>query len=998
MFIKKTIAIIQIITILFWNGWNLRSLFADDSDIFGNNIAPNVMLLLDSSSSMNDGALISYDPATTYSTITYRGAAISGTSVYTKKTSGSSGSLSCSSSNPCYVVYKTSVAAVPNADVPPATSTADARNSLSLGTSPVPTGYWTGKIAGSTITLYYGNWLNYSLCSACTSTTQSKFIIAKQVLRDLVNSVNGVRFGLMKFQSNAGLVVEEVKDMTTSNRGQLISSISNLTTTSVGTVLGEQMRDAGSYYKGTFKNTSSGPIFASPIQYTCQPNFIIVISDGLWDGTVNPMTETTNRFTQDHSTSLSGLQNVITHTVGFGLSASNTNDAQAIADLRTMASNGHGSYYTANNTAQLEAGLQDAISQVLAATFSFATPVIPTTGTSSSTRAYFASFQSNATRPFWKGFLKAYTRDASGLIPVDAQGLPSGTPAWDAGTQLSLKTAGSRNIKTYVGSALQDFTTANVTATDLAVTAAPFPLNATDSTDARNKVVNYIRGATDYNDEDADLNTTEPRPWKLGDIFHSSPVLVTPPFLPTADSSYAAFKTAQANRTMVLLAGANDGMLHAFTEADGEESWAFIPPNLLDDLKNLTVVSGTRDYYVDSSPIVADVKTGGSWKTIAVFGERRGGNNYYGLDITNTTSPQYLWSFSDANLGETWSEPAIGKVKMSDGTDKWVAFVGAGFDTTFANYSGSSKTSEGFFVIDLSNGAKLWEYYNATGSTDDRQYINFSFPASPTAVDLNNDGYIDRVYIGDVGGQLWKFDLSAPATVSAGLVTNWTGKRLFAATSSPTNPPGPAAGEFYPAQAIFNAPALAYDRNNNLWIFFGTGDRYHPNNTSSNRFYGIKENATMTNGSTLTESSLTNLTSGSGTVTQGWYIVLNSNEKVLAGTEVFNFAALFTTFTPTTAAICGNGGGAAKLYAVNMTTGDAAFNLDTGATLASGQAASAAAKSIGSGIPSKPIVSVKLNGNQATPYIIAGTTNQEISTGQGTGFTNRRVVGWREVF
>ena len=86
------------------------------------------------------------------------------------------------------------------------------------------------------------------------------------------------------------------------------------------------------------------------------------------------------------------------------------------------------------------------------------------------------------------------------------------------------------------------------------------------------------------------------------------------------------------------------------------------------------------------------------------------------------------------------------------------------------------------------------------------------------------------------------------------------------------------------------------------------------------------------------------------------------------------------------------------LYAVNMTTGDAAFNLSTGATLPPGQAASTAAKSIGSGIPSKPIVSIKTTNNQATPYIITGTTNQEISTGQGTGFTNRKVVGWREVF
>jgi type IV pilus assembly protein PilY1 len=533
------------------------------------------------------------------------------------------------------------------------------------------------------------------------------------------------------------------------------------------------------------------------------------------------------------------------------------------------------------------------------------------------------------------------------------------------------------------------------------VTTAPFPLNATDSTDARNKVVEFIRGEKDYNDEDLDGSTSDERPWKLGDIFHSTPVLVTPPFLPITDSTYTTFKTAQANRTPILLAGANDGMLHAFKERfgqsdDGDEVWAFIPPDLLDDLKYLTASSGLRDYFVDSSPMVADVKTGGSWKTIAVFGERRGGNNYYALDITNTTSPQYLWSFTDAKLGETWSEPAIGKVKMADGTDKWVAFVGGGFDTTFASYSGSSKTSEGFFVIDLSNGAKLWEYYNATGSTDDRQYMNFSIAANPTAVDLDANGYIDHVYIGDVGGQLWKFDLSAPATVSAGLVTNWTGKRLYTAASSQANPP--AAGEYYPAQAIFAAPALAYDGYNNLWVFFGTGDRYHPNNTASNRFYGIKENTTMTNGSTLTESSLTNLTSGSGSVTQGWYIVLNSNEKVLAAADVFNSAVLFTTFTPIIAAVCGSGGGDAKLYAVNMTTGDAAFNLSTGATLPSGQAALAAAKSIGSGIPSKPVVIMKQSGNQTTPYIITGTTNQQISTNQGPSFTNRKVVGWREVF
>jgi type IV pilus assembly protein PilY1 len=995
MFMKKTIAIVQIITILFWNGWNLRPLFADDSDIFGNNIAPNVMILLDTSGSMADevGTLIAYAPATTYSSLVYRGITVNATTVYNRKTSGSvSGQGSCSSSNPCYTVYTTNCILNPSQNCP-GVSSASAKNALASS------GTWSGSIGGTSYNLRYGNYLNYTLCSSCDG-IEPKIDIATRVIANVVNSVDGVRFGLMKLANHSGTVVQPIRDMTTANRTTLVNSITSFNInnlTSVGTPTGDQLYAAGEYYRG---NVSPHP---SPIQYSCQPNFALVVSDGLQTQYTRSIdTSAAQQYSgallKDHSTTFADDQILITHTVGFAIGASEGSAAELAANalLQQAATNGGGSFFTTSNGQQLEAALLDAISQIMAATFAFATPVIPTTGTGGSTRAYLASFQSNASRPFWKGYLKAYPRDTNGLIPVDAQGLPSGTPDWDAGNRLSLKTAGSRNIKTYVGGALQDFTTANVTATDLAVTTAPFPLNASDSTDARNKVVNYIRGATDYNDEDADLNTTEARPWKLGDIFHSTPVLVTPPFLPTADSSYAAFKTAQANRAAILLTGANDGMLHAFTEVDGEESWAFIPPNLLDDLKNLTLLSGTRDYYVDSSPIVADVKTGGSWKTIAVFGERRGGNNYYGLDITNTTSPQYLWSFTDANLSETWSEPVIGKVKISDGTDKWVAFVGAGFDTTFASYSGSSKTSEGFFVIDLSNGTKLWQYYNATGSTDDRQYMNFSIPASPTAVDLNNDGYIDRVYIGDVGGQLWKFDLSAPATVSGGLVTNWTGKRLFTAASSQTNPP--AAGEFYPTQAIFTPPALAYDPNNNLWVFIGTGDRYHPNNTASNRFYGIKENTTMTNGSTLTESSLTNLTSGSGSVTQGWYIVLNSNEKVLAASDVFDSAVLFTTFTPTTAAVCGSGGGDAKLYAVNMTTGDAAFNLSTGAILSSGQAALAAARSIGSGIPSKPIVIMNPSGNQATPNIVAGTTNQQMSTTPGPNVTIRRVVGWREVF
>jgi type IV pilus assembly protein PilY1 len=943
---------------IFLNVWNVRIAVADDSDIFGTNIEPNVLILLDSSGSMSENVVTTYtyDPNTTYP-----GSQTAGT-VYRRQCLFLN--FFCS-----YNVYASSISNVNSSAAQAALSTV---------------GHWTGSIGGSSVQLFVGNYINFSNCSSCQSTSETRLAIAKQVINNLVNNVDGVRFGVMRFNSggNYGQMVASIG----SSKSTITSAVNSITADG-STPLGEQMDDAGRYYKGqTLRNGTS---FTSPIQYSCQPNFIIVISDGESNGSVNPVTEAANRYGEDHSTTFANTQNVIVHTVGFTFSSTT---------LQNMAAKGGGVYYTANDSSELEQRLQDAISQILAATFSFATPVIPTTGTSGATKAYLASFQSNPSRPFWRGFLKAYNRDANGLIPVGTDGLPSGSPVWDAGNRLSLKSAGSRNIKTLVsGTTLQDFSTANVTATHLTVTSAPYPLGASDATTARDRLVAFTRGATDYNDEDSDGTTSEERPWKLGDIFHSTPVLVTPPFLTSTDSTYNAFKTAQQSRATILLAGANDGMLHAFTESDGEESWAFIPPEILPNLKHLTVLSGVRSYYVDSSPIVADVKTGGSWKTIALFGLRRGGKYYYALDITNPTNPQYLWKFTDANLGETWSEPAIGQIKMADGTDKWVAFVGGGFDTTYGNYNSGNKMSEAFFAIDLSNGSKIWEYYNATGATDDRQYMNFSIPAAPTAVDLNNDGYIDRVYIGDVGGQLWKFDVapSGGATVSGGLITNWTGKRLFAAAASQANPP--ASGEFYPPQAIYFPPSLAYDANKNLWIFFGTGDRYHPNNTASNRFYGIKENTDMTNGSTLTESSLTNMSSG-GAITQGWYVPLASNEKVLAASDVFNFVVLFTTFTPVTAAVCGTGGGDAKLYAINMSTGDAAIDLTTGAVLAAGQSALAAAKGIGTGIPSKPIVIMSQSGNRANPYIITGTTNQQIANTQIPQIAVRRLVGWREVF
>ena len=738
------------------------------------------------------------------------------------------------------------------------------------------------------------------------------------------------------------------------------------------TPLGEQLRDAGLYYEGNFG-------YSSPIELACQPSFVIVVSDGLQNGQLDVRNEATNRFTQDHST-FSGSQNVLVHTIGFGIAAGESAAANDV--LQQAATNGGGSFYTADDAAQLEAALQDAIRQIVASTFTFASPVIPTTSITGSSKAYIAAFQSDPSRPFWRGFLKAYQRDSNGSVPVDSDGVPLDSAlVWDAGDRLSQKAASTRTIYTYLNGARQDFTKLNG-----AITSSV--LGVSDSTE-KNKVIDFIRGIDAY-DEDGDSNVTEERAWKLGDIFHSTPALVVPPFLPSADSGYTAFKQANSSRPTILVVGSNDGMLHAIKESDGEELWGFIPADQLSRLKDLTSRSGEHPFYVDSSPIPADVKIGSSWKTIVLFGARRGSTSYHALDITDTANPAYLWSFTDSKIRETWSEPAIGKVKMDDGSEKFVAFIGGGYDTGQNNASGKV-----FYVVDLATGQKLWEYYN-DGSVDDRQYMNFSIVAGPKAVDLDTNGYVDRVYLGDVGGQLWKFDLSPHAILSGSLVTNWTGKRLFAADPSQPNPP--AAGEYYPAQAIYASPAIALDHGGQLWVYFGTGDRNHPNNVGTNRFFGIKDNVSMTNGSFLTEADLVDVTSTDAAAVQGWFFQLASDEKVLASADVFNELVFFSTFTPTSTVACGTGGGTAQLYAIQMDTGYAGLNYGTGEALLVTSSAVARSTTIGTGIPSEPIVTTNESGNEVNPSVITGTTSQQLATNPVPSVALRRIVGWREVY
>ncbi|NWG04884.1 MAG: hypothetical protein HXY44_18675, partial [Syntrophaceae bacterium] len=595
--------------------------------------------------------------------------------------------------------------------------------------------------------------------------------------------------------------------------------------------------------------------------------------------------------------------------------------------------------FLAEDASELSIALTTILKYIQEKSYSFTSPTIPLVRILDNEVGYISSFIPNET-PFWKGNLKAYLLNGDGTFPVDADGNPlNASLIWDAEEQLKTISPSSRKIFTYVNNAMTEFLYGNLTNVDLG-----FPNDPLYDSE-REKLINHIRGIDAY-DMNQNGNVTEARAWKLGDIFHSTAVIVGSPnpyFQEIGFSGPGGFYETNKNRTKIILVGANDGMLHAFNAATGVEEWAFIPPSVL---KTLQWMSSVHTYYVDSSPKVSDVwvynhptdtsKTADEWRTILVCGLRKGGKQYFALDITDTLNPFFLWEFprsSDgvtlAKLGESSSEPVFGLVKVEQGGDlyeRWVVFIGGGQDSN-EKKDNQAVIGRGFYVIDLKTGDILWELSKDDSvtypDTDPRKDMNHAFPASPAVVDLNSDGYVDKVYIGDRGGQMWVFDVSFNALTKKSN-SQWTGKILFKAPKGSSE-----------KHSIYYPPAIAFDKYHVPWIYFGTGDREDPTDTTNTqeRFYAVMDDGL--GNYPRQESDLKDVTS-LNTFTQdltkkGWFIkLLNSDgqvEKVLARPAVFNQLVYFTTYIYKGTSAC-SVEGEARLYIVSYLSGGGALTVD----------------------------------------------------------------------
>jgi len=420
-------------------------------------------------------------------------------------------------------------------------------------------------------------------------------------------------------------------------------------------------------------------------------------------------------------------------------------------------------------------------------------------------------------------------------------------------------------------------------------------------------------------------------------------------------------------------------------------------------------------YFVDGSPVVADAwirsasgdytRQDTEWTTVMMTGFREGGRGYLALDVTNPAAtssgdphgpyPKFMWEFTDSTLGEAWSEPVITRVRVDEGIagdvcgandgdgdcrERWVAIFGGGYETAadpnHADFAATTADtnwtlrSKAIYMVDLATGTVLDKIqYDASANPT----MLYAFPSKPAVIDRDFDGFADVVYIGDLGGQMWKWDISAQGDDSSGsdgIIDNWDHGLFFTTTSTFDGTDTRYRSFFYP-------PTVTLIRNR-LHLAFGSGEREQlgydgvSSYDENNRMYVVRDYF-PTGGSafttTATESDLTDITSidtDNNPSDLGYRFTVRDGEKFVSDLIAFagyviavSFQADSTSTDPCVAAT-----GLSRLYVFSVDDGGGYFT--TGGTPTSLEKRSTDA---GGGMASTPRISLAPDPSDDKMYI-----------------------------
>jgi len=326
---------------------------------------------------------------------------------------------------------------------------------------------------------------------------------------------------------------------------------------------------------------------------------------------------------------------------------------------------------------------------------------------------------------------------------------------------------------------------------------------------------------------------------------------------------------------------------------------------------------------------------------------RRGGDDYYMIDVTDPDAPSLRWTKTLPEFGQSWSTPSVARIKVSSAAQtspqKAVLVLGGGYDTAHDS-AGHPATPDaegaGIFMLDLETGDQIWRAGQDGFADLSLTRMTRSIPSQIRVIDLNGDGYADRMYAADLGGQLWRFDISnglTPDKLVAGGVIAQLGAEGMAS-------PGAAdTRRFYTTPDVAMFTDKRQDRRY-LAISIGSGYRAHPlDNSASDRFYSVRDpnvfsplsQAQYNAYPIIKDDDLVDVAGKAETIIpangRGWKMTLPSTEKVLSTSRTFNDAVYFVTFEPKTNSDdpCQAGLSQNRLYRVNVANGDPIVPLGT---------------------------------------------------------------------
>lgn len=615
-----------------------------------------------------------------------------------------------------------------------------------------------------------------------------------------------------------------------------------------------------------------------------------------------------------------------TYVVGLGSGVTGSVASQVLTAM-AMAG-GTSSYFAATDPTTLDKDLSTILAQVQAATQSVSSSAVNSTGIHVGSLAFQAQFTSSDTYQDWTGNLYAfpistttgYVNTAPSAAQWNAQSLLDGL-SWTSRVIATWDPVAKAGIPFEWTSGSPTSGIGSTTALGKSLTTNPADTNGQDALD-------YLRG--DRALEQANGGPYRTRTHVLGDIVDSSPLYIGPPSGSFQGSSYTSFEKQYASRPPVIYVGANDGMLHAFDAATGEERFAFVPNGVFSSLIQLTypLYNQNHRFFVDGSPAAWDLQfSDGSWHTILVSGEGAGGDSIFALDVTDPTSmtsetsvaKDVLWEFTDGNLGDTFGTPSL-------------AATNAGTFVFFGNGYDSASETPYVYALNPQTGAIAAKINLCSFDTS---ACNSSEPNGLSAVTLvNSTGSLsgaNLLYAGDLQGNVWRVDLSNSNPA------NWTATLLFKAVDSSGNP-----------QPITTAPIVTlnpdFPRLPGLMVFVGTGELLTASDLTSTHIesmYGLYD--AMPNGSPITRSQLVQQTLSATTVTtssggtvdarlvttnkvslptqMGWYIdfSLSPGEAIVTQPSLIDGALIITTNQPS--GISCQGGFNSWLYALNFKNG-----------------------------------------------------------------------------